>query len=153
MNEGTANQTNLNAGGADPAHGVAPSVSELAAGIPPSLKLEISGASDSPGTANRECGQQPNDTSGTALSVDKAGNVAGQPRQPNAGSERFLSLLLSALSGKKTHATCALMLILLFGSWQKWWILPPEIYSALLPVAIMFLRQGVKSEISQQNNK
>ena len=51
--------------------------------------------------------------------------------------------LLQFLSGKKTYLVCALAGILLFGDWQKWWTMPPEIYAGLTALAIAFLRAGV----------
>lgn len=51
--------------------------------------------------------------------------------------------LLAFLSGKKTYLTCTLIFGLLFGVWQKWWTVPPEIYAALFSAALVFIRLGV----------
>ncbi len=54
------------------------------------------------------------------------------------------------LQGKKTYLTCLAVGALLFGSWQKWWQLPPEIYAGLAALATAFLRAGIaKVEGSQ----
>jgi hypothetical protein len=47
------------------------------------------------------------------------------------------------LQGKKTYLTCLVVGVLLFGSWQKWWQLPPEIYAGLAALATAFLRAGI----------
>lgn len=47
------------------------------------------------------------------------------------------------LAGKKTHLTTLLIGVLLFGTWQKWWVVPDEIYYGLMGLAITFLRFGV----------
>jgi hypothetical protein len=47
------------------------------------------------------------------------------------------------LQGKKTYLTCLAVGMLLFGSWQKWWQLPPEIYAGLAALATAFLRAGI----------
>lgn len=54
-----------------------------------------------------------------------------------------LNTLLAFLSGKKTYLTTAVIGLLLFGVWQKWWTVPPEIYAALFAAAIAFLRSGI----------
>ena len=51
--------------------------------------------------------------------------------------------LLDYLDGKKTYCACAVIGALLFGSWQGWWKIPPEVYTGLMAVAIAFLRLGV----------
>ncbi len=48
-----------------------------------------------------------------------------------------------SLSGNKTHITVVVILILLFGSWQKWWVIPNEVYFALMAAAASFLRLGM----------
>jgi hypothetical protein len=54
------------------------------------------------------------------------------------------------LQGRKTYLTCLAVGVLLFGSWQKWWQLPPEIYAGLATLALTFLRAGIaKIESSQ----
>jgi len=54
------------------------------------------------------------------------------------------------LQGRKTYLTCLAAGVLLFGSWQKWWQLPPEIYAGLAALATAFLRAGIaKVEGSQ----
>ena len=47
------------------------------------------------------------------------------------------------LAGRKTYLTCVAVGVLLFGSWQKWWQLPPEIYAGLAALATAFLRAGI----------
>ena len=47
------------------------------------------------------------------------------------------------LQGRKTYLTCLAVGALLFGSWQKWWQLPPEIYAGLAALATAFLRAGI----------
>ena len=47
------------------------------------------------------------------------------------------------LQGRKTYLTCLAVGVLLFGSWQKWWQLPPEIYAGLAALATAFLRAGI----------
>jgi len=54
------------------------------------------------------------------------------------------------LAGRKTYLTCLAVGVLLFGSWQKWWQLPPEIYAGLAALATAFLRAGIaKAQGSQ----
>jgi len=54
------------------------------------------------------------------------------------------------LQGRKTYLTCLTVGVLLFGSWQKWWQLPPEIYAGLAALATAFLRAGIaKAQGSQ----
>jgi hypothetical protein len=55
-----------------------------------------------------------------------------------------MKALLDWLDGKKTYLTCAAGGIALFGSWQGWWKLPPEIYGCLMALALAFLRHGVE---------
>ena len=45
--------------------------------------------------------------------------------------------------GRKTYLTCLAVGALLFGSWQKWWQLPPEVYAGLVALATAFLRAGI----------
>ena len=47
------------------------------------------------------------------------------------------------LQGRKTYLTCLAVGVLLFGSWQKWWQLPPEMYAGLAALATAFLRAGI----------
>jgi hypothetical protein len=47
------------------------------------------------------------------------------------------------LQGRKTYLTCLAVGALLFGSWQKWWQLPPEVYAGLAALAMAFLRAGI----------
>ncbi len=54
-----------------------------------------------------------------------------------------MKTFLDWLSGKKTYLTCLAAGALLFGSWQGWWKLPPEIYAALAALATAFLRAGI----------
>ena len=55
-----------------------------------------------------------------------------------------LKAMLDWIDGRKTYLTCAGAGALLFGSWQGWWKLPPEIYGALMALAIACLRHGVE---------
>ncbi|MGO8675111.1 MAG: hypothetical protein ACLQVX_04480 [Limisphaerales bacterium] len=60
------------------------------------------------------------------------------------------TLMQQWLQGRKTYLTCLAVGVLLFGSWQKWWQLPPEIYAGLATLALTFLRAGIaKIESSQ----
>lgn len=51
--------------------------------------------------------------------------------------------VIQFLSGKKTYLTGLLALMLVFGSWQKWWNIPDQAYEALMALALIFLRAGV----------
>jgi hypothetical protein len=55
--------------------------------------------------------------------------------------------LLVFLQGKKTHATCIVVIALLIGQWAKWWTIPVEVYGSLVVLALAFLRAGVSNEI------
>ena len=54
-----------------------------------------------------------------------------------------MNTLLHSLPGYKTYITAAIVGVLLFGSWQAWWKLPPEIYAGLFTLALVFLRAAV----------
>ena len=54
-----------------------------------------------------------------------------------------MKALLEFLDGRKTYLICLAAIVLLFGSWQKWWVIPPEIYGGLMAAAVAFLRAGV----------
>lgn len=56
---------------------------------------------------------------------------------------RKMNQLLALLSGKKTYLTAVTVGVLLFGQWQGWWKIDPNVYTALTVVAIAFLRAGV----------
>ncbi len=56
------------------------------------------------------------------------------------------------LSGKKTYLACGLGGVLMFGSWQKWWTLPPEIYAGMMAFAIAFLRNAVAKVEGQMSD-
>jgi hypothetical protein len=60
-----------------------------------------------------------------------------------------MNQFLELLSGKKTYCAAALIGALLFGNWQGWWKIPPEVYSALMALGLCFLRNGIKSEIAK----
>src|SRR5438270_3596122 len=51
--------------------------------------------------------------------------------------------LIQSLQGCKTYLICVVGLVLLFGSWQHWWVIATEFYEALLAAALVFLRMGV----------
>lgn len=55
-------------------------------------------------------------------------------------------------SGKRTHLTGLLALVLCFGQWQDWWKLPAEVYGMLFALAIVFLRAGVSNASQSQND-
>lgn len=54
-----------------------------------------------------------------------------------------MKVLSQWLQGRKTYLTCLTAGVLLFGSWQRWWQLPAEIYAALLALATAFLRASI----------
>lgn len=54
--------------------------------------------------------------------------------------------LLALVEGKKTYLTAGIAFALLFGQWQKWWVLPEEVYGALLTAALVFIRMGVNKQ-------
>lgn len=58
--------------------------------------------------------------------------------------------LLNFLSGKKTYLACIAIFALLFGTWQGWWKIPDEVYTALIAAGLMFLRLGVSKIQSNQ---
>lgn len=58
----------------------------------------------------------------------------------------FASTILSSVRGRKTYITAAIALGMLFGSWQGWWKIPQEVYSAMMFIVLVFLRNGVKTE-------
>jgi len=59
--------------------------------------------------------------------------------------------ILNPLAGKKTYTVCALIGVLLFGSWQKWWFIPGEVYQGLLLLAVLFIKAGVNRELRAMN--
>lgn len=99
---------------------------------------------------------EPANASQNTSAVNPQGPEGNGTRLRNPGTctdpNAFWALLFNALAGKKTHGTCVLLLVLLFGSWQGWWQLPPEIDKALLALALIFLRTGVSREIKQTQN-
>lgn len=50
---------------------------------------------------------------------------------------------VNSLSGLKTYITVAAGGVLLFGTWNKWWVIDPSVYTALMLAAVAFLRAGV----------
>lgn len=58
-----------------------------------------------------------------------------------------MKTIVDSIAGYKTYITLAIAGILLFGSWQGWWKMPPEIYGALAALATAFVRAGISREI------
>src|ERR1043165_7887109 len=59
-----------------------------------------------------------------------------------------MNALLTGLQGYKTYITVSIVFVLLFGTWQKWWVVPPDIYAGLGALALAFLRMGVKNDVA-----
>lgn len=59
-----------------------------------------------------------------------------------------MKAFLNALPGYKTYITVTLAAFLLFGSWQHWWTIPPEIYGMLAALVAAFIRAGLTREIA-----
>jgi hypothetical protein len=47
---------------------------------------------------------------------------------------------LAALASLKRYSLPVIIGILVFGSWQGWWVIPKEIYAALIALEMGFLR-------------
>lgn len=47
------------------------------------------------------------------------------------------------LRGKRTYLVCGVLGVLMFGSWQKWWVVPDELSKGLLAAGLFFLRAAV----------
>lgn len=60
-----------------------------------------------------------------------------------------MNTIIQSLNGKKTYLTCTLIGALLFGSWQGWWKIPPEIYAGLATLATAFLRAGLSRALAE----
>jgi len=58
-----------------------------------------------------------------------------------------MNSLLQLIQGKKTYATCLVVVALLVGQWAKLWTIAPELYASLCALALMFLRSGIKREV------
>lgn len=50
------------------------------------------------------------------------------------------------LRGKRTYLVCGVLGVLMFGSWQKWWVVPDELSKGLLAAGLFFLRAAVGSQ-------
>jgi hypothetical protein len=74
-------------------------------------------------------------------------NTKSKKQKPAAKADLTMKDLLVFLQGKKTHATCVVVIALLIGQWAKWWTIPAEVYGALVVLALAFLRAGVSNEI------
>jgi hypothetical protein len=59
-----------------------------------------------------------------------------------------MNSLLLALQGKKTYLVVIAASVLLFGSWQHWWIIPDQIYQGLMALAVLFLRNGFQRQVT-----
>src|SRR5690349_7370272 len=82
-----------------------------------------------------------NDVASVSHNADAPGGASIGTCPPGV-SPSPLANLRTALQGKKTHITCAVMLMMLFGSWQGWWKVPAEVMQGLNALALMFLRAG-----------
>lgn len=56
--------------------------------------------------------------------------------------------ILDALPGCKTYLVAMLMGIAVFGVWQKWWVIPNDIYAAAVALLAVFIRAGITREIA-----
>jgi hypothetical protein len=60
-----------------------------------------------------------------------------------ASLSREGSGLLSVLDGRKTYSLAVVAGVLLFGSWQHWWVIPADVYRALELLMLVCIRHGV----------
>jgi hypothetical protein len=58
--------------------------------------------------------------------------------------------ILNLLAGKKTYSTVVVAGVLLFGSWQHWWVIPDNAMRALELLALCFIKSGVAREQKRQ---
>jgi len=58
--------------------------------------------------------------------------------------------ILNLLAGKKTYSTVVVAGVLIFGSWQHWWVIPDNTMRALELLALCFIKAGIAREQKRQ---
>ena len=59
-----------------------------------------------------------------------------------------MNKFLNALPGCKTYIVAVLMGIAVFGVWQKWWVIPNDVYAGAVALLAVFIRAGITREIT-----
>jgi hypothetical protein len=52
------------------------------------------------------------------------------------------------LQGKKTYGAVGVSIVFLAGQWRGWWVMPNELYMAMLGVVLAFMKAGQERRAS-----